>query len=250
MNLSLENKVALVTGGGRGIGRAIALGLAKSGADVIVTSRKIADLENVAEEIKALGRKSLAVATHIGRLEEIKKLVEKAKAQFGKIDILVNNAATNPSMAAAIDIDDRAWDSIMNLNLKGLFFLSQAVARQMKEQGGGKIVNVASVAGISPDILPVYSISKAGVIMATKVMAQQWAIYNIRVNAIAPSLTKTKFSEPLWSNQDILNIAMSRTPMGRPAEPEEMVGAVIFLASDASSYVTGQVLAIDGGITI
>ncbi|HQG65353.1 MAG TPA: glucose 1-dehydrogenase [Smithella sp.] len=250
MNLSLENKVALVTGGSRGIGRAIALGLAKSGADVIVTSRKIADLENVAEEIKVLGRKSLAVATHIGRLEEIKNLVEKVKAQFGRIDILVNNAATNPSMAAAIDIDDRAWDSIMNLNLKGLFFLSQAVARQMKDQGGGKIVNVASVAGISPDILPVYSISKAGVIMATKVMAQQWAIYNIRVNAIAPSLTKTKFSEPLWSNQDILNIAMSRTPLGRPAEPEEMVGAVIFLASEASSYVTGQVLAIDGGITI
>ncbi|MDM7987122.1 MAG: glucose 1-dehydrogenase [Smithella sp.] len=250
MNLSLENKVALVTGGSRGIGRAIALGLAKSGADVIVTSRKIADLENVAEEIKVLGRKSLAVATHIGRLEEIKNLVEKAKAQFGRIDILVNNAATNPSMAAAIDIDDRAWDSIMNLNLKGLFFLSQAIARLMKEQGGGKIVNVASVAGISPDILPVYSISKAGVIMATKVMAQQWAIYNIRVNAIAPSLTKTKFSEPLWSNQDILNIAMSRTPLGRPAEPEEMVGAVIFLASEASSYVTGQVLAIDGGITI
>ena len=250
MNLSLENKVALVTGGSRGIGRAIALGLAESGADVIVTSRKITDLENVAEEIKALGRKSLAVATHIGRLEEIKNLVEKAKAEFGRIDILVNNAATNPSMAAAIDIDDRAWDSIMNLNLKGLFFLSQAVARQMKEQGGGKIVNIASVAGISPDILPVYSISKAGVIMATKVMAQQWAIYNIRVNAIAPSLTKTKFSEPLWSNQDILNIAMSRTPLGRPAEPEEMVGAVIFLASDASSYVTGQVLAIDGGITI
>ncbi|HQH16791.1 MAG TPA: glucose 1-dehydrogenase [Smithella sp.] len=250
MNLSLENKVALVTGGSRGIGRAIALGLAKSGADVIVTSRKIADLENVAEEIKVLGRKSLAVATHIGRLEEIKNLVEKAKAQFGRIDILVNNAATNPSMAAAIDIDDRAWDSIMNLNLKGLFFLSQAIARLMKEHGGGKIVNVASVAGISPDILPVYSISKAGVIMATKVMAQQWAIYNIRVNAIAPSLTKTKFSEPLWSNQDILNIAMSRTPLGRPAEPEEMVGAVIFLASEASSYVTGQVLAIDGGITI
>jgi len=250
MNLSLENKVALVTGGSRGIGRAIALGLAQSGADVIVASRKIADLEKVKEEINALGRKSLAVATHIGRLDEIKNLVEQTSAQFGRIDILVNNAATNPSLAAAIDIDDRAWDAIMNLNLKGMFFLSQAVARIMKEKGGGKIINVASVAGISPDILPVYSISKAGVIMATKVMAQQWAIYNIRVNAIAPSLTKTKFSEPLWSNQDILNVAMSRTPLGRPAEPEEMVGAVIYLASDASSYVTGQVLAIDGGITI
>ncbi len=250
MNLSLENKVALVTGGSRGIGRAIAMGLAQSGADVIIASRKVADLEKVAEEIRNMGRKALAVATHIGRLDEIKNLVIKANAEFGGIDILVNNAATNPTMAAAIDIDDRAWDSIMNLNLKGLFFLSQAVARIMKEKGGGRIINVASVAGISPDILPIYSISKAGVIMATKVMAQQWAIYNIRVNAIAPSLTKTNFSEPLWSNQDILNIAMSRTPLGRPAEPEEMVGAVIYLASDASSYVTGQVLAIDGGITI
>jgi NAD(P)-dependent dehydrogenase (short-subunit alcohol dehydrogenase family) len=246
----LENKVALVTGGSRGIGRAIALGLAKSGADVVIASRKIGDLENVAGEIKSLGRKCLPVATHIGRLEEIKNLVDKAAAEFGRIDILVNNAATNPTMVPAMDIDDRAWDSIMNLNLKGLFFLSQAVARIMKEKGGGRIINVASVAGLSPDILPVYSISKAGVIMATKVMAQQWAIYNIRANAIAPSLTKTKFSEPLWTNQDILNIAISRTPLGRPAEPDDMVGAVIFLASDASDYITGQVLAIDGGMTI
>ncbi|HPH54461.1 MAG TPA: glucose 1-dehydrogenase, partial [Smithella sp.] len=229
---------------------AIALGLAKSGADVVIASRKIGDLENVAGEIKSLGRKCLPVATHIGRLEEIKNLVDKAAAEFGRIDILVNNAATNPTMVPAMDIDDRAWDSIMNLNLKGLFFLSQAVARIMKEKGGGRIINVASVAGLSPDILPVYSISKAGVIMATKVMAQQWAIYNIRANAIAPSLTKTKFSEPLWTNQDILNIAISRTPLGRPAEPDDMVGAVIFLASDASDYITGQVLAIDGGMTI
>lgn len=250
MNLSLENKVALVTGGSRGIGRAIALGLARSGADIVIASRKIDDLEKVAEEIRSLGRKCLPVATHIGRLDEVKNLLERAVVEFGKIDILINNAATNPSMASAMDIDDRAWDAIMNLNLKGLFFLSQGTARIMKETGGGKIINIASVAGISPDILPVYSISKAGVIMATKVMAQQWAIYNIRVNAIAPSLTKTKFSEPLWSNQDILNIVMSRTPLARPAEPEDMVGAVIYLASDASSYVTGQVIAIDGGMTI
>ncbi|MDI6741178.1 MAG: glucose 1-dehydrogenase [Smithella sp.] len=250
MNLSLNNKVALITGGGRGIGRSIAQAMAESGADLVIASRKIDDLETAADEIRKTGRKCLPVATHVGRLDEIKNLVERAVAEFGRIDILVNNAATNPSMASAMDIDDRAWDAIMNLNLKGLFFLSQAVARIMKENGGGKIINVASVAGISPDILPVYSVSKAGVIMATKVMAQQWAIYNIRVNAIAPSLTKTKFSEPLWSNQDILNIAMSRTPLARPAEPEEMVGAVIYLASDASSYVTGQVIAIDGGMTI
>ena len=250
MELSLENKVVLITGASRGIGQAITMGLAQAGADIAIASRKLPDLEKVAVEIKKMGRKCLTVAAHIGKIEEINNLVKKVIDEFGTIDILVNNAATNPSMASAIDIDDRAWDSIMNLNLKGLFFLSQAVARIMKEKGGGKIINVASIAGITPDILPVYSISKAGVIMATKVMAQQWAIYNIRVNAIAPGLTKTRFSEPIWKNQDILNIAMSRTPLGRPADPEEMVGAVIYLASDASSYVTGQVLAIDGGMTI
>jgi NAD(P)-dependent dehydrogenase (short-subunit alcohol dehydrogenase family) len=250
MDFSLEGKVALVTGGSRGIGEAIALGLAKAGADVAIASRKLPDLEKVTEKIIGLRRKSLAIAAHVGKLEEINNLVSKVKGEFGRIDILVNNAGTNPTMDQAIDIEERAWDSIMNLNLKGLFFLSQAVARIMKEQGGGKIVNVASVAGITPDILPIYSISKAGVLMATKVMAQQWAQYNIRVNAIAPGLTKTRFSESLWSNPEILQGAISTTPMRRVAEPEEMVGAVIYLASDASSYVTGQVLAIDGGATI
>jgi len=250
MELSLKNKVVLLTGASRGIGQAAAIGLAKAGADLAIASRKLPDLEKVAAEIKKLGRKCVPIATHVGRLEEINSLVKKVLDEFGKIDILVNNAATNPSMASAMDIDDRAWDSIMNLNLKGLFFLSQAVARSMKEKGGGKIINIASIAGISPDILAVYSISKAGVIMATKVMAQQWGQYNIRVNTVAPGLTKTKFSEALWGNPDILNIAMSRTPLARPAEPEEMVGAIIFLASDASSYVTGQVIAIDGGTTI
>ena len=249
-DFSLKGKVALVTGGSRGIGKAIAVGLAKSGADVALASRKLPDLEEVAKEIKAAGRKSLAVATHVGRLEEINNLVSKVKEEFGKIDILVNNAGTNPTMDQAMEIEERAWDSIMNLNLKGLFFLSQAVAKLMKEQGGGKIINVASIEGITPGILPVYAISKAGVIMATKVTAQQWAKYNIRVNAIAPGLTKTRFAEALWSNPDILNVAVAQTPMGRIAEPEEMVGAVIFLASDASGYVTGQVLAVDGGATI
>ena len=250
MEFSLKNKVALITGASRGIGQAAAIGMAQAGADLAIASRKLPDLEKAAAEIQKTGRKCLPIATHAGKIEEINSLVKRVVEEFGRIDILVNNAATNPTMASALDIDDRAWDAIMNLNLKGLFFLSQAVARIMKEKGGGKIINVASIAGITPDILPVYSISKAGVIMATKVMAQQWAQYNIRVNAIAPGLTKTRFSEALWKNDDILKIAMSRTPMARPAEPEEMVGAIIFLASDASSYVTGQVIAVDGGVTI
>ena len=250
MQFSVDGKVALVTGGSRGIGKAVALGLAQAGADVVVASRKLEDLEKVADEIRGLGRKSLAIAAHIARMEEIDNMVSKVMEEFGRIDILVNNAGTNPVMASALDVEERAWDSIMNLNLKGLFFLSQSVAKVMKEKGGGNIVNVTSMAGITPDILPVYSVSKAGVIMATKVMANEWAKYNIRINAIAPGLVRTRFSEALWGSEDILQMIMSKTPMGRIGEPEEMVGAVIFLASDASSYVTGHVLVIDGGTTI
>ena len=250
MDFSLKGKVALITGASRGIGKAAAIGLAREGADIAIASRKLPDLEKVAEEIKKTGRKCLPVAAHVARMEEINNLAGKVMAEFGKIDILVNNAGTNPTMASAMDVDERAWDAILGLNLKGLFFLSQAVARIMKEKGGGRIINVSSIAGISPDLLPVYSISKAAVIMATKVMAQQWAQYKIRVNAVAPGLTKTRFSEALWNNPDILKLAMGKTPMARVAEPEEMVGGILYLASDASSYVTGQVIAIDGGATI
>jgi NAD(P)-dependent dehydrogenase (short-subunit alcohol dehydrogenase family) len=250
MDFSLNGKVALITGASRGIGEAAAVELARHGADVVLASRKLPDLEKVAQKVSALGRKAVPLAAHVARAEEIKGLVAKTMEVFGKIDILVNNAATNPTMEQALNVDERAWDAIMNLNLKGLFFLSQAVARVMKEKGGGNIINVSSIAGISPDLLPIYSISKAGVIMATKVMAQQWAPYKIRVNAIAPGLTKTKFSEALWNNPEILKLAMGQTPMARVAEPEEMAGAIVFLASEAASYITGQVIAIDGGKTI
>jgi len=250
MDFSLKGKVVLITGASRGIGEATVMGMAQAGADLAIVSRKLPDLEKVAEEAKKLGRKCLPVQAHLGKLEEINQLVKRVVEEFGKIDILVNNAATNPTMAQAIDVDERAWDSIMNLNLKGLFFLSQAVAKVMREKGGGKIINVSSAAGTTPDLLPLYSISKAGVNMATKVMAQQWAQYNIRVNAVAPGLTKTRFSEALWKNPDILKMAMFKTPLRRPADPEEMVGAIIYLASDASSYVTGQIIGVDGGITI
>ncbi len=250
MNISLEGKVALVTGASRGIGKAAAMGLARAGADLVIAGRKLPDLESSAAEIRSAGRKCLPVAAHVGRLTEIESLVRRAGNEFGTIDILVNNAGTNPTLAPSIDVDERAWDAIMNLNLKGLFFLSQAVARVMRAKGGGRIINVSSIAGIRPDRLPVYSISKAAVIMATKVMAREWARFNIRVNAIAPGLIKTRFSEALWKNPEIMEESMARTPMARMGQPEEMVGAILYLASDASSYVTGQVVALDGGSTI
>lgn len=249
---SLEGKVALVTGGSRGIGRATAIGLARAGADIVVVSRTLPDLEKVADEVRSLGRKSLAVAAHIGRMEQINSLVEKVVVEFSKIDILVNNAGTNPVRAPALDLEERAWDAVMNLNLKGLFFLSQAVARVMKEHGGGKVINVASVNSFKPEVsLGAYAISKAGVMMATKVMAQEWAQYNIRVNAIAPGHVHTRLGDSRFvASPEYKEELVKRTPLGRVAEPEEMVDAIIYLASDASSFVTGQALIVDGGFLI
>ena len=250
MDFSLEGKVALITGGSRGIGRAAALAFAEAGADIAIVGRKLPDLEQTAGEIEGLGRKALPFSVHMGKMEGISQLVAGVRDEFGKIDILVNNAAANPTMASAIDVDERAWDAIMNVNLKGLFFLSQTVAKVMREQGGGCIINVASAGGIRPHILPVYSISKAAVIMATKIMALEWAPYNIRANVVAPGLVKTQFSQALWDDEDILEYLMQRIPLKRPAEAEEVAGAMLYLASDAARFVTGAVLSVDGGETI
>ena len=249
---SLEGKVALVTGGSRGIGKATAIGFAEVGADVIVASRKLPDLEEVVDEIKSLGQRSMAVAAHVGRMDQIKSLVEQVVAEFSKIDILVNNAGTSPVMSPALELEERAWDSIMNLNLKGLFFLSQAVAGVMKERGCGSIINVASVDGFIPEYnIGAYAISKAGVIMATKVMAREWTQYNIRVNTVAPGLVHTKLLDSHWEvAPEDLPEALKKVPMGRIAEPEEIAGAMIYLASDAASYVTGQTFTLDGGYLI
>jgi len=249
---SLEGKVALITGGSRGIGKATAIGFANAGADVVVASRKLPDLELVADEIKGLGRKSLAVAAHVGRLEQINSLVETVVDEFGRIDILVNNAGTSPVFTLALDLEERAWDAIMNLNLKGLFFLSQAVARVMKEHGGGKIINVASMDGFKPEYkVGAYAISKAGVVMVTKVMALELAEHNIRVNAIAPGPIHTRLLDSHWvvAPEDKEEV-IKRVALKRIAEPEEIAGAMIYLASDASSYVTGQTFIVDGGFLL
>jgi NAD(P)-dependent dehydrogenase (short-subunit alcohol dehydrogenase family) len=247
-DFSLDGKVALVTGGSRGIGKATALGFARFGADVAIASRTIADLEAVAEEIRGQGRKALPVAAHIGRMEQIHNLVQLVHKEFGRIDILVNDAGTSPTLSGMMDIEERLWDSIMNLNLKGLVFLSQAVARIMKERGGS-IINVASVDSFMHEPgIGVYSISKAGVVQATKIMAEEWAKYNIRVNAIAPGHIHTRLGDSIFQAMpDYKKVFLERVPMRRIGDPDEIVGAMVYLASDAATYVTGTTVIVDGG---
>ena len=250
---SLEGKVALITGASRGIGEATAIRLARAGADVVVASRKPPALEEVAEKARAEGTRALALEAHVGRMDQLQPLVDKVVAEFGRLDILVNNAGTN-FFAPAIDMDEKGWDSVMNLDLKGLFFLSQACARVMRDQGGGRIVNISSVSGYRVQV-PTghYSIAKAGVIMATKVMALEWADYNIRVNCIAPGAIDTRLYHSIFSlmpEEESIERkaeAAARIPMKRIGDPTELADAVLFLASDAASYVTGQSFAVDGG---
>jgi NAD(P)-dependent dehydrogenase (short-subunit alcohol dehydrogenase family) len=252
----LEGKVALVTGGSRGIGEATALAFARAGADVAVTSRKLPDLEIVAAEVERVGRKALAIAAHVGRVEELKPLVDRVIDEFGRLDVLVNNAGTS-FYAPAIEMEERAWDSVFNLDLKGLFFLSQQAARVMREQGSGAIVNVSSVSGLRPQV-PAghYSIAKAGVIMATKVMAVEWAPYGIRVNCIAPGSIETRLYNanfallPEEEGRRAKERAAGRVPLGRIGEPREIADAALFLASEASSYMTGQTVVVDGGFLL
>jgi NAD(P)-dependent dehydrogenase (short-subunit alcohol dehydrogenase family) len=251
---SLAGKVALVTGGSRGIGEATAKLLAKAGADVAVTSRKLPDLERVAGEVRALGRRALAVECHVGRIEQLEPLVQRVVDELGRIDVLVNNAGTS-FFSPAIEMTEKAWDSVMNLDLKGLFFLSQAAARRMRDQGaGGSIVNISSVAGYHPQMLSGhYSIAKAAVIMATQVMAAEWSPFGIRANCIAPGAIETKLYGAMYElmPKDQATAQREQTrkriPLQRVGEPEEIANGVLYLAASASSYVTGQTFAIDGG---
>jgi len=251
---SLEGRVAIVTGGGRGIGKAIAQGFAKAGAKVAVTSRKINDLEATAAEIEAFGGVAFPVQSHLGKMEEIDKMVNTVADKFGRVDILVNNAGASPAMASVLDSDERLWETIMNLNLKGLYFTSQAVARIMKKQGKGKTINMASVDAFKPEpFVSIYSISKAGVRMITKAFAMELAPFNIQVNTIAPGAISTKMLDSHWfhlppEEAKAQKAAMARmTPMGRIGDPDEIAGAAIYLASDASSYTTGAEIVVDGG---
>jgi NAD(P)-dependent dehydrogenase (short-subunit alcohol dehydrogenase family) len=228
---------------------AIAEGLAEHGARVVLSSRKQEDLDRQAERLNARfpERPAVAVAAHAGREADLRRLVEAAMERFGRVDILVNNAGTNPYFGPLIEAEPAIWDKTFEVNLRGYFLLSQLVYRAWMEGNGGVIVNVASTGGLRPSFgLGVYDITKAGVIMLTRQLAKELA-GQVRVNCIAPGLFKTRFAEALWGNETILNRVLASNPMGRIGDPPEIAGAVVFLVSDAASYVNGEVLVVDGG---
>ena len=244
----LTGKIALVSGASRGIGEASARLLARHGAHVIVASRKLAGCQAVAEAIVADGGQATPLACHIGELEQIHATFETIKERFGRLDVLVNNAATNPQFGHVLDTDVSAFQKTLDVNIRGYFFMSVEAGKLMRGQGGGSIINVASINGVSPGVFQsVYSMSKAAVINMTKAFAKECAPLNIRCNALLPGLTDTQFASALVSNERILAKALTQIPLGRVAAPSEMAGAVLYLASAASSYTTGTALNVDGG---
>jgi dehydrogenase/reductase SDR family member 4 len=244
----LDGRVALVTGASRGIGSAISEALAEEGAQVVLSSRKQADLDDEAARINTrFPDRAVGIAAHAGRPEELQRLVEEVMNRFARIDILVNNAATNPYYGPLLGAELPAWDKTFEVNLRGMFILTKLVYAASMERHGGAIVNIASVGGLRPGLgLGVYNITKAGVIMFTRQLARELG-GKVRVNAIAPGLIKTRFAEGLWSNEAILDRVITTNPMGRIGVPDEIAGAVVFLVSDAASYVNGEVIVIDGG---
>ncbi|OFA33423.1 short-chain dehydrogenase [Glaciecola punicea] len=245
----LTGKIALVTGASRGIGESIARLLASKGAHVIVSSRKIEACQAVADSIIVDGGKASAVACHVGEMAQIDAAFAHIKEKFGRLDILVNNAAANPYFGHILDTDLAAYSKTVDVNIRGYFFMSVAAGNMMKEQGGGVILNTASVNGIRPgEMQGIYSITKAAVISMTQSFAKECGRLNIRVNALLPGLTDTKFASALTINDDILKTALKVIPLGRVAHPDEMAGTVLYLVSDASSYTTGASVIVDGGM--
>lgn len=250
VDFSLKDKVALVTGASRGIGENIAKTLAEYGAEVIITNKNMSGLPEVEEAIRAKGGKAVVHVCHNGVLSDIENLFNHVENTYGRLDILVNNAATNFYFGEILDAPEEAWDKTMEVNLKGTFLMCQYGGRLMKKSGGGSIINIASVNGISPPPMQgIYSVTKAGVIALTKSFAKELAPAKVRVNALLPGLTATKFTSVMIDNEELMeNYLLPQIPLHRPAQPSEMCGAVLYLASDASSYTTGSSIIVDGGL--
>ncbi|MDQ0898670.1 SDR family NAD(P)-dependent oxidoreductase [Paenibacillus sp. V4I7] len=249
-SFQLINKIALVTGAGRGIGKALAIGLAEAGADVALFARTASDIEEVAHEIRALGRKAYPFTVDVTNREQIEEAVQQIIEQTGRLNILVNNAGMN-IRSQALAVTDEEWDTIMQTNLKSAFLCSQIVGRHMQQKEYGRIINIASVAGqVALRTGVVYAATKAAMIQMTKVLALEWGKYGINVNSIGPWYFKTPLTEKILANPDYLAEIIARTPLGRVGELEELVGPTVFFASDAANYVTGQTLFVDGGMTI
>jgi NAD(P)-dependent dehydrogenase (short-subunit alcohol dehydrogenase family) len=248
IDFSLQAKVAIITGASQGIGEAIAVAFAQAGAKVVVSSRKLESVAKVAREIRQSGGEALALQAHMGRPDDVEALVRETINKWGHVDIAVNNAGTNPHFGQLLAADEGQIEKTLDVNLKGYFRLAQQVVPRMKEQGGGKIINVASIAGLRPpQAIGLYGVSKAGDIMLTQVLARELGPYNIQVNAIAPGIVKTKFSRALWEDAKLMARYESSVPLRRVGKSEDVAGAALYLASPAGDWVTGTVLVVDGG---
>jgi NAD(P)-dependent dehydrogenase (short-subunit alcohol dehydrogenase family) len=249
----LEGKTAIVTGGARGLGKEMAKGLAEAGADVVIVGRNFERAQQTAEELKRLNVNSMAIKTDVTKLDEVRQMVTKVVDEWGKIDILVNNAGVYLN-APAEEMTEKQWDEVIDVHLKGAFLCSSEVGKKMIRQGGGVIINISSQAGFivtRPQHELAYHAAKGGLIMLTKGLAAEWAKYNIRVNAIAPGFMDTeKVHEFIEKNSDFAEIWKKSIPMGRLGQPKEIAGIAVYLASDASSFMTGSIIILDGGYTL
>ncbi|UCE33416.1 MAG: SDR family oxidoreductase [Deltaproteobacteria bacterium] len=247
-DISLSEKVALITGGSRGLGRDMALAMAEKGARVAICGRKRENLDQAVQEFRNRGLDVLAQTANVGQSDEVKTLFDAVGERFGRLDILINNVGTNILTPSTVEADEGLWDKIMQTSLKSAFLVSRQAVPMMKKAGGGKIVNISSTAARKASRgMGIYCVAKAGLEMLTKVLAVELASDRITVNAVALCMVRTKFSEPLWSNDGIYNEIIKTIPMGRIAETGDVVGAVLFLVSDLSDFVTGEVITVDGG---
>ena len=247
-DMDLSGKVALLTGGSRGLGKAIALAMAEQGARIVICGRKQENLDKAVEDLKKAGSDVMAQPAHVGKGDQVAALIRSVDERYGRLDILVNNVGTNILTPSVAEADEGLWDKLIETNLKSAFLVTSHAYPLMKRAGGGKIINISSIAARKAARgMGIYCVAKAALEMLTRVLALELASENIRVNAVAPSVVRTQFSQPFWSNESLLKEIVNKIPMGRIAETTDVVGAVLYLASRLSDYVTGEIVTVDGG---